>query len=140
MIEHVGSTAIPRLGGKGIIDILLAVPRNKVSKTSKTLQKLGYEFRAIASTKTRLFFRRDYKISRAVRRVHIHLTSTGSKDQKEMMAFRDYLISYPKTAKEYEKLKKYAVKFAKGEGELYKKLKEKFILDITKKALKHYHK
>ncbi len=140
LIKHVGSTAIPKLGGKGILDILLAVPKNTIANTSKKLQKAGYEFRDVASTKSRLFFRKDYKISNGIRRVHIHLTFTGSKDQKEMIAFRNYLISHPKIAKEYEKIKMGAVKFSKGKGELYKNHKEKFILDITKKALKSYQK
>ena len=139
-IEHIGSTAIPKLGGKGIIDVLLAVPRKEIAKTSKRLQKAGYEFRAVASTKQRLFFRKDYKTFSGVRRVHIHLTFTGSRDQKEVRAFRDYLISHPKIAKEYEKIKRRGMKFAKGKGELYKKYKEKFIVDITKKALKNRNK
>ena len=140
MIEHVGSTAISRLGGKGILDILLAVPKNAIVNTSKKLQRTGYEFRDIASTQQRLFFRRDYKTSSSIRRVHIHLTFTGSRDQKEMTTFRDYLISHSKTVKEYEKLKKDAVKIAKGRGDLYKKYKEKFILDITRKTLKNHRK
>jgi len=131
LIEHVGSTSIPKLGGKGILDILLAVPKNIISNTSKKLQKAGYEFRGVASTNSRLFFRRDYKTSNGSRRVHIHLTFTGSKDQKEMIAFRNYLTSHTNIAKEYEKIKINAVKFSKGKGELYKKHKEKFILDIN---------
>ena len=137
MIEHVGSTAIPKLRGKGIVDILLVVQKNTIANTSKKLQKADYEFRDVASTKSRCFFRKDYKTSNGIRRVHIHLTFIGSKDQKEMIGFRDYIISHPKMAKKYEKIKKDAVKFAKGEGELYRKQKEKFILGIIKKALEN---
>lgn len=41
-IEHVGSTAIPGLGGKGIIDIAISVSKEEMEHASSILQKLGY--------------------------------------------------------------------------------------------------
>lgn len=55
-IEHVGSTAIPGLGGKGIIDIAIAVPKQNLKSVSKQLQSLGYEFKPKFSTSERLYF------------------------------------------------------------------------------------
>lgn len=43
-IEHVGSTAVPGLGGKGIIDIIIKTPKNKIDQFVKNLKSLGYEY------------------------------------------------------------------------------------------------
>src|SRR5258708_39095278 len=55
-IEHIGSTAVPDLGGKGIIDIAIAVNKQELDSVSKQLQSLGYEFRPTFSTPDRLYF------------------------------------------------------------------------------------
>lgn len=49
-IEHVGSTAVPGLGGKGIIDIAIAVDKSDMENATAALQELGYEFRPSFST------------------------------------------------------------------------------------------
>ncbi len=56
IIEHIGSTSIHGLGGKGIIDILISGKKSKIKGISRTLQETDYEFRQKASTKYRLFF------------------------------------------------------------------------------------
>jgi len=100
-IEHVGSTAVPGLGGKGIIDIAVGV-----DKLTTALE--GYEYRETASTKTRKFFRKDI----SDQRIHIHLVIYKEKDWKEMLDFRDSLLDDPKKREEYAKLKRDAVLIA----------------------------
>jgi len=134
-IQHVGSTAIVGLGGKGILDVLVGVPKAKFKEAKKKLEKARYEFREMASTPERLFFRKDYGHSQKKRRVHIHLTTFGNQDWGEMVGFRDFLLQHPDMVKEYVKRKKEAVKKARGIGELYRKHKESFIKNIVKKAL-----
>ncbi len=135
-IGHVGSTAVPSLGGKGIIDIVIGVSKSKTTQSKKDLENAGYEFRDKASYPERLFFRRDYPYKKVKRRVHAHLVELGGADWSEMIGFRDYLLKHPKSVQEYAKIKKEAVKKALGEGEVYRKHKEKFIKKITKIALK----
>ncbi|MBI2669041.1 GrpB family protein [Candidatus Woesearchaeota archaeon] len=132
-VEHIGSTAIRGLSGKGILDISIGVPKNKLLLAKKILQRRGYEFRAKASTKQRFFFRRDCPYKRGIRRVHLHLTKLGGKDWREMLFFRNYLRKNPKARQEYVNLKKEAVRLACGVGELYRKHKQKFIQDILQK-------
>lgn len=55
-IEHIGSTAVPNLGGKGIIDIAIASKKEDMENISRELQDLGYEFRPSFSTAERLYF------------------------------------------------------------------------------------
>ena len=129
-IEHIGSTAIPGLGGKGILDIVVGVSKSNIIKAKKNLEKASYEFREKASCQERLFFRIDYPYKNKKRRVHIHLTKFNGQDWKEMVNFRDYLLKHPETVIQYIKIKKEAVKKAPGDGKKYRKHKENFIKNI----------
>ncbi len=135
-IEHVGSTAIPDLGGKGILDIVVGVSKSKFAEAKKKLEKAGYEFREKASYPERLFFRIDYPYKNRKRRVHIHLTKFKGQDWKEMIGFRNYLLKHHDAVEQYVKIKKEGVKKALGNGEKYRKHKEKFIQNILRKALR----
>jgi GrpB-like predicted nucleotidyltransferase (UPF0157 family) len=135
-IEHIGSTAIPGLGGKGILDIVVGISKSKITEAKNKLQKAGYKFVEKAGTPKRLFFWRDRPYKRNKRRIHTHLTKFNGQNWKEMIGFRDYLLKHPKTVEQYIKIKKEGVKKAVGNGEVYKKYKEKFIKNILKKALK----
>lgn len=124
-IEHVGSTAVPGLGGKGIIDIAIAVKKEDMEETSKEIQDLGYEFRPNFSTSDRFYyiiFLPDPEEEK--RRYHLHLTYPESKEWKDLIQFRDYLRSHPQELQEYAELKKQAAMDANHEGEIYRKLKE----------------
>lgn len=137
LIEHVGSTAVKNLGGKGIIDILIGTSKNKFKKITKNLQEAGYEFIPKASTESRLFFWQDLPDPiEGIRRYHLHLTSKGSQDWSDILAFRDFLKSHSKERKKYEVTKKKAVNAANGDGQKYRDMKDSFIKHITKKALR----
>ena len=131
-IEHIGSTAVPSLGGKGIIDVMIAVPKKKIRKTKEELQKAGYLFKK-KTGQDRLFFEKDYEYKGKIRRVHIQLTYKDSYNWKTAIATRDYLRKNKYFLKEYSKIKKEAVKFAKGEGKKYREYKKKFLDKINKK-------
>jgi GrpB-like predicted nucleotidyltransferase (UPF0157 family) len=126
-IEHVGSTSVNGLGGKGILDIVIGTRSSGIDATKEGLQGLGYEFREEASTEKRLFFRRDYGYKHNIRRVHVHLTTLNGKDWKEMISFRNYLLENKEAVAEYSKVKRRAVKVAKGDGKIYRKQKEEFV-------------
>ncbi len=131
-IEHVGSTAVPGLGGKGIIDILISVSESSLLHVKELLGQIGYAFNPSFSTQERLYFTIDLPDSiEGRRRYHVHLTFRGSDDERFLIQFRDYLRSNPDKAREYEELKKRAVALAKGQGEIYRDIKDPFI----KKAL-----
>lgn len=135
-IEHVGSTSISGLGGKGIIDILIGVDKRKIKETKERLKKINYEFHKKASTNNRLFFRRYFLYNHKKEIFHVHLTELNSKDWKEIIAFRNYLKKSPKAIKDYINIKTEAVRKAKSNGKAYRKYKEKFIKNIILKALK----
>lgn len=133
-IEHVGSTAVPGLGGKGIIDIVIGAEKEKFELVSTELQKLGYEFRSTASTDNRLFYRADLPDPvEGIRRYHVHLVIKNGQDWHEIINFRNHLIDNPDAASEYNEIKKLAVEGLSGDGERYKKIKEPFIKEILRK-------
>ena len=124
-IEHIGSTAVPGLGGKGIIDIAIAVNKQDMEAASQQLQNLGYEFRPTFSTSVRFYFVIYLPdAEEETRRYHVHLTYSESNEWKELIGFRNYLIDHPKKAEEYAEIKKKAVVEADQDGEKYRKLKE----------------
>jgi GrpB-like predicted nucleotidyltransferase (UPF0157 family) len=132
-IEHVGSTAVLGLGGKGILDIAIGVPKSRIAETKNKLEKSGYEFREKAGTPDRLFFMKDYTSKARNRRVHIHLTDLDGKDWEEMKFFRDYLLEHPEAVGKYARVKKDAARKAAGDGRAYGKCKETFIKRVLVK-------
>ncbi len=135
-IEHVGSTAVQNLGGKGIIDMYIVVPKNKLKNVSNKLAKAGYEYRPSASTPNHLFLKIDLPDPiEETRQYHIHLGPLDSDDFKKAVAFRDYLCSHPKEAKRYAEIKKRAAKNADQDKNKYMKIKSPFMQEVLKKAL-----
>lgn len=133
VIEHIGSTAIPGLGGKGIIDIGIATDKKDMELVSKKLQTIGYEFKPDFSTLNRLYFVAYLTDpEEETRRYHIHLTYPENPEWNEFLSFRDYLRSHPKALQEYAELKQLAVSESKDEGEKYRKIKEPFIKKINR--------
>lgn len=136
-IEHIGSSAVEGLGGKGIIDIVIAVPKNRIKNTTNKLKAKKYDLRPNGNNNDRLFFQKIIKYKNKERRVHLHLTSNNSKTWNSLIAVRNYLRENKKIAEKYAKLKKKAVVFAKGIGKKYRDYKDAFIKKIEKLALKN---
>ena len=141
IIEHFGSTSVPGLGGKGITDIIIQVPKKDFLKSKKILEKKGYEFKP--SFKTRFFFKKYSK----TKKIHIHLVSpqtvkfTREAKVREFateIAVRDYLRNHKKEAKRYEEVKKKAAKHAQGIGQKYRDYKKSYLDKLEKKALMDY--
>lgn len=135
-IEHIGSSAVPGLGVKEIIDIMIVVSRVEMQNISEQAQKAGYIFRPLASTETRLFFRTGYPENFENEKVHhLHITFPESADWKEAIAFRDYLRTHPEDLKRYAEIKQQAAKEVNENTEKYRKIKEDTLKEIIAKAL-----
>jgi GrpB-like predicted nucleotidyltransferase (UPF0157 family) len=139
-IEHIGSSAVKGLGGKGIIDIILAVPKKDFEKTLPKLEREGYVYIAPEHQRERdrKYLQRIIKHRGDERRVHVHLTWENSKNWKTKIALRDYLRKHRDVAKKYAAIKKKGVKFARGEGAKYREFKHSFLLELNKKAMKEF--
>jgi len=127
-IQHVGSTAIPGILAKPIIDIALIVPSlSKAGRYKEKLKKIGYEIKKNDKRKERLFFTKGPE----ERRTHyLHIGEIGSGYAEDMILFRDYLRQYKITAKNYSELKEKLAKEYKDKREIYSAKKEKLVEEI----------
>ena len=132
-IEHIGSTAVPGLGAKPIIDIMLGVPRLiDVEGRIAALETLGYEY--VQKYENQLPDRRYFRKPRlGPRACHLHCVVRGSAFWVRHLAFRDYLRAHPDAAAAYYELKReLAVRCGKEE---YTDAKSPFIEGILASAL-----
>lgn len=102
-VHHVGSTAVPRLPAKPILDLLVSVPDFEAARTLvPALARLGYEFRPDEEIPDRYYFRR---LRGTARTHHLSLAEPASHHHRVTLAFRDALRRDPALAREYAALK-----------------------------------
>lgn len=135
-IDHIGSTAIPNIVAKPVIDILIGIKSlDQSEKISSTMKELGYEYvEQIEShfPERRLFFKPP--TSKGKRQFNVHIWEHQSTGWKEMLLFRDYLLSHPESAKEYEFVKKYLAKRFPNNETAYSIGKEGYMQVILRRA------
>lgn len=103
-VEHVGSTSVPGLGAKPIIDIIAGVnSKLAADECVELLKPVGYT--DVTPEDSPEWF---YCLGRGPHSVgyHLHLVLEGSPFQLKHIVFRDYLRSHPEAAAEYYELKK----------------------------------
>lgn len=122
-IEHVGSTAVPGLAAKPIIDITFGVRDLSVGeRSSQPLASLGYEYRGEDGIPGRLYFRKGNPRSH-----HIHLVRHESELWERYIRFRDLLREHPNVAQQYTALKKELAVTYRTDRLAYTKAKTSFI-------------
>ncbi len=132
-VEHVGSTAIPGLAAKPVIDILVGVTVLAEAEAKiPALEALGYECRGENGIPGRLFFRKGLVEFR--RTHHLRLVEAGHEQWKSLLAFRDYLRSHPGDAQRYEALKRALAEQFRDNRAAYSKGKTQFVQAILEKA------
>ncbi len=129
-IEHIGSTSIKGLGGKGVIDILLGVNKKDLRKAKNILIKNYYIYKN--SMENRYFFIKE-KGFFMKKRYHLHLTEYNNIIWKKAIKFRDFLRKNKQAREDYIILKKHAYILCKKNSKCYHKFKENFIKNILTK-------
>jgi len=130
-VEHIGSTAVPGLGGKSTIDILITV------KTIETadgftiiLKQQGYNFLGqYVMEGSRLYT----KEKDGERLVNLHFFHKGHKHINEMLHLRNYLRSHPETVNEYSQLKFDLVERYPDDYGSYRKYKDAWMNKLKNK-------
>ena len=132
-VEHVGSTAIPGLAAKPVVDILAGVTTlTEAEAKIPALEALGYDCRGENGIPGRLFFRKGLREFR--RTHHLHLFRTGHGQWVSMLAFRDHLRAHPGDAQRYEALKRALAEEFRDNRAAYSKGKTQFVQAILEKA------
>ena len=98
IIEHVGSTAVPGLAAKPIVDLLVTVSDPQDDSVLALIEAAGYELR-VREPEHRMFRTPE-------RDVHVHLWAAGDPEVDRLLRFRDRLRASPQDRAAYEQLKR----------------------------------
>jgi GrpB-like predicted nucleotidyltransferase (UPF0157 family) len=132
-IEHIGSTAVPGLAAKPVIDVMAGIDTLEASRGAiGAVRELSYCYWPYQADREHWFC----KPSPAHRTHHLHLMPVGSQDWSRAIAFRDYLRSHPETARDYGALKQRLASEHRLDREAYTKAKRPFIDQTTALALR----
>jgi GrpB-like predicted nucleotidyltransferase (UPF0157 family) len=133
-IHHVGSTSIPGIYAKPVIDILVeASSYEAVDQKGNSLVAKGYEALGEFGLPGRRYFRKDS--ARGAREFQIHVFLAGSVEAARHLAFRDYMRSHRAAAAEYSQLKRDLARQFPSDIDAYMDGKNPFIKATDQAAL-----
>jgi GrpB-like predicted nucleotidyltransferase (UPF0157 family) len=144
-IQHVGSTSIPGIAAKPIIDIAvhLHLLVDALKCITPLVEDLEYECLGEFGIPDRIYFRKPTatplpgqgpRHDRAGRTHQIHMYPLGHDQYAKQITFRDYLRGYPDAAREYEALKRELSVRHAGDIEAYANAKSDFVQSILRSA------
>lgn len=138
IIEHFGSSAVPELGGKGVIDIYVLTQKKDLQKISALLQEQGgYEYRPRGGDARRFFFEKhnDGQL------YHLHLSDLENPNYLQCIADRDYLRTHPEEKQKYDAVKREASRLAlqktsyEEQKKTYQSSKKPYVDTLNRMAL-----
>ena len=128
-VHHVGSTAVPGLCAKPIIDILVGVHDwGEARVTIAPLQRIGWEFRGQRGIPRRHYF--VIRLPDGRRTHHLHMLELTSTPYADMLAFRNHLRTHPTAATQYAALKRRLATHPEPHPGAYQQFKAPFIQRI----------
>lgn len=135
-IHHIGSTSVPGLPAKPIIDILMVVTHIiHLDNFNASFEAIGYEVMGEFGIEGRRYFRKGG----LERSHHIHAFEQGSADIERHLAFRDYLRNNAELRDNYAAVKKQAAIICNHDIEIYMDEKNDFIQETQIQALNWMH-
>jgi len=132
-LEHVGSTSVPGLGAKPIIDMQVSVRDiERQDEYVVPLERLGYLFAPDPAFPDYHYFAKPHARPRTH---HLHVCERGSDQELRHLAVRDYLREHPHEAARYEALKRELVRRHPQDRLAYVAGKDAFMLDLEARAV-----
>jgi GrpB-like predicted nucleotidyltransferase (UPF0157 family) len=132
-VHHIGSTAIPNIHAKPILDLLVEVRDiAELDGRSSEMESLGYEVMGEYGIPGRRYFRKDNH--EGIRTHHVHAFEAGSAEAERHLAFRDYMIAHPAEAQSYGELKRRLAEEHRHSIDAYMDGKDGFIKEINRRA------
>jgi GrpB-like predicted nucleotidyltransferase (UPF0157 family) len=143
-VEHFGSTAVPGLAAKPIVDMLVEVTDLQATRVriAPVLEAQGYDYfwRPTHGDDGPPFYawfiKRDPETG--ARTHHIHMVEAGFVEHWDRLLFRDYLAEHPDVAKAYESLKVRLASTTLKDRAAYTRGKTEFIVGVTEQAKLYY--
>jgi GrpB-like predicted nucleotidyltransferase (UPF0157 family) len=132
-IHHIGSTAIPGIYAKPIIDLLIEVKAiAKVDECDRAMEDLGYEVMGEYGISGRRYFRKND--AAGVRTHHVHTFEVNTPEVEKHLIFRDYMTAHQEEAQRYSELKCELARKYPDDIDRYVEGKAEFIQGINEKA------
>ena len=135
-IEHIGSTAVPGLAAKPIIDIMPGIRRfDDGFDCVAPLEAVGYSYHGEGGIPGRHTFNHmDRDGAQGTGIQHVHMVTVESEFWTDHLLFRDYLRANPDHADKYARLKRSLAERYRNEREAYTESKSGFISDTIARA------
>ena len=135
-IEHVGSTSIPGIIAKPIIDLDIVIRISDFDEIKSNLEAIGYSHQGdLGIPEREAFALHNLELQSRLPPHHLYVCDLHSVELYRHMAFRDYLQEHPRDAKTYSELKLRLVEQHKGDRELYIQGKDQQVREILERAL-----
>jgi len=133
-VYHIGSTAVPGLAAKPIIDLMpLVTDLAALDAQQAKLEELGYQWHGEVGIDGRRYC--TLSGESGVRLVQLHFFQTGSPQAERHLAFRDFLRTHPEITLEYEKEKRRARDLHPNDSHAYNDEKAAWVREVEARAL-----
>jgi GrpB-like predicted nucleotidyltransferase (UPF0157 family) len=130
-VEHVGSTSVPGLAAKPVIDIdIVIATRSDLPLVVERLAAVGYQHRGNLGVEDRDAFRAPEHLPAH----HLYVCVQNCVALRNHIAVRDYLRSHPSEAAAYSELKRRLAEEFRNDRERYMKGKTRFILSVLERC------
>lgn len=131
-IYHIGSTSVPGLAAKPIIDMIMEVENiERVDGWNERFIELGYIVKGENGISRRRYFIHGTEEKRSY---HLHVFEKGNPEIVRHLAFRDYMMAHCEEAEAYATLKKELAEKYTYDGALYTEGKNEFVRNVDEKA------
>jgi GrpB-like predicted nucleotidyltransferase (UPF0157 family) len=135
-VEHFGSTAVPGLAAKPIVDLLIEVTDLRATRLviAPLLESQGYDYFWRPTTGDdgppfyAWFIKRDPRTG--ARTHHLHMVEASFREHWDRLRFRDHLVAHPEVAREYERLKLSLAASSPRDRTAYTRGKSEFIAGV----------
>ena len=136
--HHIGSTAVPGLSAKPVVDLLLVVRSvAELDDHEGVFRHLGYRCRGENGIAGRRYYTLDDTLT-GRRQLQVHCFPVGSGEIERHLAFRDYLRTHPDTARAYEAEKRRCRERHPDDSNAYCEAKAGWIAGVLPLALAHF--
>ncbi len=130
-IHHIGSTSIPGMAAKPVIDLMISVKNiEAIDAYDHAMESLGYTVKGSFGIEGRRFYLKGvYDRSH-----HVHIFQQGNSELKRHLDFRDFMLAHPEEVENYSYLKLELSKTFKNDVEAYIGGKHDYIQNIDRRA------
>lgn len=135
-VEHIGSTSVPGLAGKGIIDCMVITHRDWCPEAQARIAAAGLNQHSHSHPEEDWWYAGGELIGEDGQSipVHVHITWVGSERERSHLAFCRYLQAHPEEAAEYLRLKYEWRELARGDRVAFTDMKTPYVASVVEKA------